>query len=62
MIKSKDKIKVEEEIADVAIYLLLLCNEMNVDLSKAILNKFKKNSKKYSVKKSKGNVKKYNKI
>lgn len=38
---------VEEEIADVAIYLLRLCMVYNIDLQEAILSKMKKNEKKY---------------
>lgn len=60
MINSKDKIKVEDEIADVAIYLLLLCNEIDVDLTEIIKNKIKKNNEKYPIDKSKGVSTKYN--
>lgn len=39
----------EEEIADIAIYLLTLCMKYDIDLEKAILSKIKKNEKKYPV-------------
>lgn len=46
--KNKKKMdEIEDEIADVAIYLLSLCNVLDVDLAKAIKNKMKKNNKKY---------------
>ncbi|MHA1401326.1 MAG: nucleotide pyrophosphohydrolase [Candidatus Heimdallarchaeaceae archaeon] len=37
----------EEELADVAIYLLILAHELGVDLEKAIPEKIKKNELKY---------------
>jgi dCTP diphosphatase len=43
----KKRAEIEDEIADVAIYLLSLCNVLGVDLTKAINNKMKKNAKKY---------------
>ncbi len=36
-----------EEIADVAIYLLSLCNRLGVDLSAAIEDKMRKNDKRF---------------
>lgn len=61
-INSDKKIKFEEEVADVASYLFMLCNEVNIDLEKAIINKIKKNNEKYPVEKSKGSSKKYNEL
>lgn len=48
-----------EEIADVAIYLLLLANETNIDIKKAVENKIKKNDEKYPENKVRGLAKKY---
>ncbi|MCY6372442.1 nucleotide pyrophosphohydrolase [Clostridium ganghwense] len=62
LLQSEKKIKVQEEIADVAMYLLFLCNETNINLEEAILDKIKKNEEKYPVSKSKGNAKKYNEL
>lgn len=62
LLNSPNKIKVEEEIADVALYLLLLCNETQINLEEAILNKINKNNLKYPVDKSKGNAKKYTEL
>ncbi len=61
-LKSEDKIKLQEEIADVASYLLLLCNETGIDLVEAINDKVIKNDRKYPVELSKGNAKKYNEL
>lgn len=52
----------QEEMADVLIYLLSMANVLNIDLSKAVLNKLKKNCVKYPVQKSKGSCKKYTEL
>jgi len=46
--------RIEEEIADIAIYVLSLCNTLNIDLSSCITRKIDKNRKRYPVKKCKG--------
>lgn len=53
---------VKEEIADIAIYILLLSNDIGIDLLDAIREKLKKNEEKYPVEKAKGSAKKYNKL
>ena len=50
---------IEEEMADVFLYLLLLSNEMGIDLEKAALDKIAKNAAKYPPGKSFGSNKKY---
>ncbi|WDV44508.1 nucleotide pyrophosphohydrolase [Clostridiaceae bacterium M8S5] len=62
LINSKDKKKVEDEIADVGIYLLLLCNELNVSIDEVIKNKLSKNKEKYPINKSKGIATKYTEL
>jgi dCTP diphosphatase len=57
---SKDEIA--EELADVAIYLFELADNIKIDLSRAIRMKLKKNAKKYPVTKAKGSNLKYNKL
>lgn len=52
----------EEEIADIAIYLLRICMKLNINLEDAIVKKMKKNEKKYPVEKVKGSAKKYTEI
>jgi NTP pyrophosphatase (non-canonical NTP hydrolase) len=42
-----DPYNIEEEVADVTIYLLLFCHEAGVDLERAIINKVKYNGEKY---------------
>lgn len=42
-----DRAEVENEIADVAAYLLSLCNALQIDLSEAMTRKMKLNAEKY---------------
>jgi NTP pyrophosphatase (non-canonical NTP hydrolase) len=46
----KEKEHIEEEIADVAIYLMQLAYSLDIDLKKAIEDKMLKNAKKYPLK------------
>lgn len=55
----KLKVKVEEELADIFIYLLRIAKKSNVDLEEAVISKIKRNSEKYPVEKSKGSSRKY---
>lgn len=47
------------EMADVFIYLLRLCEVLNVDLAEVVEKKIKMNAKKYPVEKVRGSAKKY---
>ena len=58
----KFKNEISEELADVALYLLELSDNLGIDISKAIKRKLKKNAAKYPVKKSKGRHTKYDKL
>jgi len=49
----------EDEIADVAIYLSYLCHDLNIDLNKVVEQKCLKNAKKYPLEKVKGRNDKY---
>ena len=51
-----------DELADVFYWVLLIANDMDIDLEKALKVKLKKNAEKYPVKKSKGNHKKYTEL
>ena len=57
---SKDEIS--EELADVAMYLFELADNLDIDLPKAIEAKLAKNAQKYPVEKSRGKHTKYNKL
>jgi len=51
--------EIEDEVADIAIYLIDFCNLYNVDLEGVIFKKLKKNAKKYPVKLVRGKMEKY---
>ena len=57
-----NKVDLADELADVAIYLLELADNLKIDLSNAIEQKMKKNALKYPIHKSKGRHTKYNKL
>lgn len=59
---SKTFTKIEEEVADIFIYLLRIVNKTGIDLEQAVYRKMKKNEEKYPVEKAKGNAKKYNEL
>ena len=59
---SEGKDKISEEVADVAIYLIRLCQKLNIDLFEIIQSKMDINNAKYPVDKSKGNSKKYTEL
>lgn len=54
--------KVEDEVADVFVYLMRILSKTDIDLEKAVRNKMKKNADKYPVELSKGNSKKYDEL
>ena len=54
--------KIQDELADVLIYALLLSNELNVNLEQAVIDKIKKNGEKYPIEKAYGSNKKYNEL
>jgi NTP pyrophosphatase (non-canonical NTP hydrolase) len=41
---------IQEEVADILIYLLYLSHDLKIDLKEAIINKMVKNAEKYPVK------------
>ena len=57
--KKTIKEKISDEVADIMLYLLRFSDIAKIDIEKSCLNKIKKNKKKYPIKLSKGNSKKY---
>lgn len=53
---------IEEEMADVLMYLLLLSNELGIDMEKAVIDKIAKNIEKYPESKAYGSSKKYTEL
>ncbi len=58
----KGKRRLEEEIADVLIYMFLLSFEAGIDLGVAVQRKLAANAKKYPVQLAKGNALKYSEL
>ncbi|MBN2183700.1 MAG: nucleotide pyrophosphohydrolase [Candidatus Krumholzibacteriota bacterium] len=54
--------KAADEIADVYIFLSLLCHELGLDLDEIVRKKLKKNEEKYPVDKARGSAKKYTEL
>lgn len=58
----ENKEDIGEELADVAIYILELADNLEIDLKEAIVKKLDKNAIKYPVEKAKGSIKKYTEL
>jgi dCTP diphosphatase len=54
--------KIEDEIADVFIYLLRIADKLDVSLEDVAMAKIKKNAEKYPIEKSKGKAVKYTEL
>ena len=52
----------EEEIADVLLYLVRLCDELGIDPLAAAERKLAENARKYPVDKARGNARKYTEL
>lgn len=59
-LQSDKRIQLEDELADVAVYLSYLCHDLDIDLNKVVAAKMVKNAEKYPVAKVKGRNDKYN--
>ncbi len=45
----ENKENIKEEIADVLIYALTLCSELNIDVDKIVIDKIRKNGRKHKI-------------
>lgn len=54
--------EIEDELADVMIYSMMLSSNLVLNVEEIILNKLKKNNEKYPIEKSKGNKQKYTEL
>lgn len=61
-IKEIEKSKIENEIADIYIFLNYLSQYFNIDIEKAVVDKMKINGNKYPIDKSFGSNKKYDEL
>ena len=55
-------LQIKHELADILYYTLRIADRLDVDLEKALIEKLKQNAKRYPVKLSKGNAKKYTEL
>jgi len=58
----QNKSDIKDEIADIALYLFELADNLKIDLISAMEEKLKKNEAKYPVEKAKGRHTKYDKL
>ena len=58
----ENKSEIKDEIADIALYLFELSDNLGINLIGAMEEKLKKNAMKYPVEKAKGKHTKYNKL
>ena len=57
--REKNQENIEQELADVLIYSLMLADDLELNIKKIIENKLNMNDCKYPIEKSKGNKEKY---
>lgn len=57
-----NKTDIEEELADVLYWVLLMADNLDIDIVSASEKKLAKNAKKYPVEKARGNHKKYTEL
>jgi dCTP diphosphatase len=55
----KKRSEIEDEVADIAVYLLEFADNQGIDIESAILKKLQKNAEKYPIEKAKGSSAKY---
>ncbi|OTN87827.1 hypothetical protein A5819_000275 [Enterococcus sp. 7E2_DIV0204] len=60
--KEKNQENIEQELADVLIYSLMLASDLKLDVEGIIEKKLELNNRKYTVEKSKGNKEKYTQL
>ena len=60
-LSENDLVLAKEELGDIMIYLIRLCDKLDIDLEQVVVDKMKINVDKYPIELSKGNSTKYNK-
>lgn len=61
-VESVNRDRLEEELADILSYSLLLAQKHDIDIYDIIHRKIQRNAEKYPVEKAKGTAKKYNEL
>jgi dCTP diphosphatase len=62
VVTNEKKAQIAHEVADVAVYLIELADNLDIDLAQAIRDKLAHNAAKYPVSRSKGSAKKYTEL
>ncbi|QHS59936.1 nucleotide pyrophosphohydrolase [Chitinophaga agri] len=57
-----DKEKIQEELADVFAYAILLAERYGLNINQIVLDKIRKNAEKYPIDKARGSAKKYDEL
>ena len=57
---SEKKEKIEQEVADIFVYLIMFCYKSGIDIEDIVRQKMQHNAQKYPIEKVKGKSKKYN--
>lgn len=57
-----DRVKVEEELADVFLCAIMLADKYNMDIKNICLKKIERNAQKYPIEKARGKATKYNEL
>lgn len=58
----RERIAIEDEIADITILLSYLCHDLNIELDEIVKSKIEKNRQKYPVNLAYGSATKYNRL
>ncbi|HUS23621.1 MAG TPA: nucleotide pyrophosphohydrolase [Candidatus Binatia bacterium] len=58
----RERARIQDEIADIAIVLAYLVNDLGIDLAQVVKAKLEKNAKKYPVAKARGVATKYDRL
>lgn len=61
-IRGEKRERIEEEVADIASYLFLLCHDLGIDLSQAMERKMEINRRRYPVEYARGRSTKYDQL
>lgn len=51
--------QIQDEVADILVYVLFLCHDLQIDIDQVIQAKMIKNAQKYPIEKARGNARKY---
>jgi len=58
----RERTAIEEEVADIAIFLCYLCHDLNIELDVAVRSKLEKNRQKYPVSLARGTATKHDRL